>query len=150
MILSLLLRWRENLLLVNLIVVFLSVSAFGAVPLKDNILFGFEKCKSLSVDLEKGQLKETVTSSFDVHCRKKGDLELECTFYETGSSKKLSQENFTGGSDLGVGELKDIKGRKIRFLIGKNFASYESGSEQKVCIGIHIFEKDAMKVKKEI
>lgn len=138
------------MLLVNLIVAFLSVSAFGAVPLKDNILFGFEKCKSLSVDLEKGLLKETAASSFDVHCRKKGELEFQCSFYETGSSKKISQENFSGGSELGVAELKDKEGRKIRFLIGKNFASYEAGSEHKVCIGIHIFEKDAMKVKKEI
>lgn len=133
---------------VNLILLFLSFSVFSAVPLKDNILFGFEKCKALSVDLEKGQLKESVTSSFDVHCRKKDALELDCIFYETGSSKKISQEKFSGGSDLGVGELKDKEGRKIRFLIGKNYASFESGPEQKVCIGIFIFEKEALKAKK--
>lgn len=133
---------------VNLLLLFLSFSVFSAVPLKDNILFGFEKCKALSVDLEKGQLKESVSSSFDVHCRKKDALELDCIFYETGSSKKISQEIFSGGSDLGVGELKDKEGRKIRFLIGKNYASFESGPEQKVCIGIFIFEKEALKAKK--
>ena len=136
------------MLLVNLVLLFLSFNVLSAVPLKDNILFGFEKCKALSVDLEKGQLKEAVTSSFDVHCRKKDALELDCIFYETGSSKKISQKIFNGGSDLGVGELKDKEGRWIRFLIGKNYASFESGPEQKVCIGIFIFEKEALKAKK--
>jgi hypothetical protein len=73
--------------------------------------------------------------------------ELLCSFYDTGSSKPLSKETFTGGSDLGVAELKDKAGRKIKFLIGKSFASYESGPEQKVCVGIFIFEKDALKRK---
>lgn len=133
--------------MLKLILLLYSIHAFSVVPLKDNILFGFEKCKSLSVDLEKGQLREAVSSSFDAHCKKKSEMELSCIFYETGSSKKISEEIFSGGSDLGVGELKDKDGRKIRFLIGKGFASYESGPEQKVCAGIFIFEEDARKVK---
>lgn len=117
------------------------------VSLKDNILFAFEKCKSLSVDLEKGQLKESIASSFDLHCRKSdlGTLEFRCTFFDTGSDKKTNEIAFTGGSELGIAELQDGSGRIIKFLIGKKFASYESASEQKVCAGIFIFEQDALK-----
>lgn len=135
------------MLLIKVILLLFPVLAFSAVPLRDNVLFGFEKCKSLSVDLEKGQLKEAVSSSFDLHCKKKEALTMSCDFFETGSSKKIEEHTFTGGSDLGVAELVDGKGRKIRFLIGKNYASYESGPEQKVCIGIYLFEKDALKAK---
>lgn len=119
------------------------------VPLSDNILFGFEKCKKLSVDLEKGLLKEAVISSFDIHCRKNPaeNIQFECTFFETGSNKKTKVQNFWGGSDLGRGELIDKKGSKIKFLIGKNFASFESGPDQEVCAGIFIFEKAALKQK---
>lgn len=130
--------------------ILLSISAsYAAVPLTDNVLFAFEKCKSLSVDLDKGQLKEALAASFDVRCEKDADKknELTCSFYDTGSSKPLSKETFTGGSDLGVAEIKDNAGRKIKFLIGKQFASYESGPEQKVCAGIFIFEKEALKRK---
>jgi len=123
--------------------------AFAGVPLTDNVLLAFEKCKSLSVDLEKGQLKEAPSPAFDVRCEKVPDTkeDLICSFYDTGSSKALSKEAFTGSSDLGVAELKDKTGKKIKFLIGKSFASYESGPEQKVCIGIYIFEKEALKRK---
>lgn len=130
--------------------ILLSISAsYAAVPLTDNVLFAFEKCKSLSVDLDKGQLKEAVATSFDVRCEKDADKknDLICSFYDTGSNKPLSKETFTGGSDLGVAEIKDKDGRKIKFLIGKQFASYESGPEQKVCAGIFIFEKEALKRK---
>lgn len=98
------------------------------------------------MDLEKGQLKEAVTSSFDLHCLRLGDrpLELKCSYFDTGSNHKIKEEIFKGGSDLGVGELLNGD-KKIRFLIGKNFSSYESGSEQKVCAGIFLFEKDALK-----
>lgn len=123
--------------------------AFAGVPLTDNVLFAFEKCKSLSVDLEKGTLKEAPSVAFDVRCEKIPDTkeDLSCSFYDQGSSKALSKESFMGSSDLGVAELKDKTGKKMKFLIGKNYASYESGSEQKVCIGIYIFEKDALKRK---
>lgn len=119
------------------------------VALKDNLLFAFEKCKSLSVDLHKGQLKEAVVSSFDLHCRKSSDkdLELKCEFFETGSQKKSEEVVFSGGSELGEGELKDKKGRTIKFLIGKGFASFEDPSAHKVCVGIFLFEKEALKKK---
>ena len=119
----------------------------GVVPLKDNLLFAFEKCKSLSVDLHKGQLIEAVVSSFDVHCKKIPDkkLDLNCEFFETGSQKKSENSIFSGGSELGEGELKDKKGRIIKFLIGKGYASFEDPSKHKACIGIFLFEKEALK-----
>lgn len=123
-----------------------------AVPLKDNVLFAFEKCKSLSVDLEKGQLKETaVAPPFDLHCAKVKDEPnaLKCFYFDPGSDKKLSEETFTGGSELGAAELKDKAGTKIRFLIGKNYASYENPVDHKVCVGIYLFEQEAIKKAKK-
>lgn len=138
------------MLILKLLIIF-SFSSFAAdvVPLKDNILFAFERCKTLAVNLEKGQLAETVTSSFDLHCKQNvsSPLEFSCDTFDTGSNKKLSQAVFTGGSNLGKAELNDKAGRKIEFLIGKGFASYQSGPEQKVCAGIFIFERDALKQK---
>lgn len=121
----------------------------GLTPLTDNVLLAFEKCKSLSADLEKGLLKEAPSAAFDVRCEKSAEKkdELSCSFYDQGSSKALSKETFTGGSDLGEATLTDKNGRKIKFLIGKGFASYESGPELKACVGIFIYEKDALKRK---
>lgn len=136
--------------ILNLLIFFsLSLFAADAVPLKDNILFAFERCKTLSVNLEKGQLAETVTSSFDLHCKQSENkpLEFTCAMYDAGSDKKLSESIFTGGSNLGKAELNDNQGRKLQFLIGKSFASYQSGPEQRVCAGIFIFERDALKQK---
>lgn len=129
---------------------FMASETFAAVPLSDNILFAFEKCKSLSVDLEKGQLKEAVSSSFDLHCLRKNEnpLEFKCSYFDAGSDKKLKDETFTGGSDLGVAELKNGSDKRIKFLIGKSFASFEAGSELKLCAGIYLFEKDALKRRK--
>ena len=124
-----------------------SFTASAAVPIKDGILFGFEKCKSLAVDLHKGQLKEEVTSSFDLHCKKQGDLEFKCSYFDPGSSKVSKTEVFSGGSDLGVADLQSVGGSRLRFLIGKSFASFASGPEQKVCAGIYLFEQDALKRK---
>lgn len=130
---------------------FISLSVFAKpVAIKDNILFGFEKCKELSVDLEKGQLIEAKTSSFDLHCKKVAgeELNFKCSFFETGSANKFHEAVFTGGSNLGIAELKDTEGQKIIFMIGKTFASYESGTRgNKVCAGVFIFEQDALKQK---
>lgn len=136
-------------LLLIFILLFSRPTLAGVVALKDNMLFAFEKCKRLSVDLQKGQLIEAVVDSFDLHCRKipSKPLELKCDFFATGSQKKASEAVFKGGSELGEGLLKDDKGRRIRFLIGKGFASFESPPEQKACIGIFLFEKDALKKK---
>ena len=121
--------------------------ALGGVPLKDNVLFAFEKCKMLTADLEKGQLKETVESSFDLHCKKASDREYKCEYFEPSSNKKQNTETFTGDSDLGVAELKSSDGKKLKFLIGKNYAVFESGPELKACVGIYIFEQEALKKK---
>jgi hypothetical protein len=123
--------------------------AFAAVPLNDNILLGFERCKTLTVDLEKGLLKESVVSSFDIHCKQEREekLNFQCSYFEFGSNKKISVQRFSGGSELGVTSLKNSKGDEIKFLIGKKFAAYKSGSENKVCAGIFIFEKEALKQK---
>lgn len=121
----------------------------GVVPLKDNILFAFERCKTLSVDLQKGRLNVAAAPAFDLHCRQtpENKLEFKCDAFEGASNKKLASENYLGGSNLGEAELKSNKGSKIKFLIGKTFASYESAIENKACAGIFIFEQDALKQK---
>lgn len=132
-----------------LLTIFIVSNTFAApVAMTDNVLFGFEKCKSLSVDLTKGLLIEAPSASFDMHCKKETAMDFVCDYFETGGNTKIHQEKFTGGSDLGAANLESKNGKKIKFLIGKKFASYESGPEQKVCIGIYIFEKDALKRKK--
>jgi hypothetical protein len=134
---------------ISLFILLTTSALAGVVPLTDNVLFAFEKCKSLSVDLQKGQLKEAPAPTFDLHCSRSKEVktDFDCAYFDTGSDKKLSQETYSGGSELGVAELKDKTGKKLKFLIGKGFASYESGPEQKVCIGIFIFEQDALKQK---
>ncbi len=133
----------------SLILLFTVPAMAGAVPLTDNVLFAFEKCRSLSADLLKGQLWEAPAAAFDDQCVKSSEKkdELDCAFFDPGSTKAISKETFTGGSDLGEAELKDKHGRKMKFLIGKNFASYESGPVLKACVVIYIFEKDALKQK---
>jgi hypothetical protein len=131
-------------------IIFLLFSySIEAVPVKDNILFAFEKCKELGIDLDKGQLKESISSSFDMVCHKisNSDLEFNCDYFETGSSRKLTSESFKGGSDLGIAELKSKSGKRLKFLIGKQFASFESSLDHKVCVGIYLFEQDALKKK---
>ena len=140
-------------MLILILLFIFSFSSFPAdsdrVSLKDNILFAFERCKTLAVNLEKGQLAEPITSSFDLHCKQNvsSPMEFICDTFDAGSNKKIGQAVFRGGSNLGKAELNDKSGRKIEFLIGKRFASYQSGPEQKVCIGIFIFEQDALKQK---
>jgi hypothetical protein len=117
------------------------------VSIKDNVLLAFEKCKSLSVNLEKGQLIEGRSPSFDLVCKKinGSETDFSCEFFEAGSSKKYSEEKFTGGSNLGVAELRSSSGAKVRFLFGKSFASFESPADFKACLGFYLFEKDALK-----
>jgi hypothetical protein len=132
-----------------LLFIFIFSFSSHAASIRDNILFAFDKCKELVADLEKGQLKESLQSSFDLVCKKnkKNDLDFECDSFETGSETKLTSESFSGGSDLGVAELKSKSGKKLKFLIGKSFASFESPSDYKVCVGIYLFEQDALKKK---
>ena len=140
--------YDKRMIILSILFLFsLITHASEVVPIRDNILFAFERCKTLSVNLEKGQLAESMTSSFDLHCKQSSSnaLEFVCDTFDTGSSKKLSQSIYTGGSNLGKAELIDKEGRKIQFLIGKGFASWQSGVDQKVCAGIFIFERDALK-----
>lgn len=144
--------WKENLRSINLFFLFLLMATSaqaGVVPLKDNILFAFENCKTLSVDLQKGELNVSLAPAFDLHCRqtRENKLEFKCDTFEVISNKKLASETYQGGSDLGEAELKSIKGTKIKFLVGKTFASYESAVANKTCAGIFIFEQDALKQK---
>jgi hypothetical protein len=132
------------------IVLMLSFSSWASsVSVKDNILFAFEKCKSLSVDLQRGQLIEAPSASFDLVCKKINGKEFDffCEYFDTGSTKKIAEEKFHGGSNLGQADLKSSKGGRLRFLIGRNFAAYESPTDLKVCVGFYLFEKDALKKK---
>lgn len=122
-----------------------------AVPLKDNVLFAFEKCKALTVDLEKGQLTEAYTESFDLHCSKStGELEFSCIRFDSKSNQRLGEETFKGGSELGKAQLLGRDGRRITFLIGKGFAAFEAPAEHKACVGIYLFEQDALKKKASV
>jgi hypothetical protein len=133
------------------IYIFLLLNPFYAnsLPLNDNILFAFEKCKTLSVNLAKGQLNEALTPSFDIHCKKNKNLkEFICDFFSMDSNKKIKEEVFWGESELGIAELRNKKGSILKFLIGRKFASFESPSESTMCIGFYLFEKDALKQKR--
>lgn len=128
------------------------ILAFGAaMPLQDNLLFAFDRCKILSVDLKSGKWQESYSNSFDIHCRKSSDNKnkMNCDFFATDSSNKISQEIYKGGSELGAAELLGPEGKKITFLLGHKFASFESPSEKKVCVGIYLFEQEALKKKKQ-
>jgi len=121
------------------------------MPIQDNILFAFDRCKVISVDLKSGKWQESFDSSFDIHCRKSTDekKQMICDFFATDSSKKISQENYKGGSELGAAELLGPEGKKITFLLGHKYASFESPSEKKICAGIYLFEQEALKKKKQ-
>jgi hypothetical protein len=123
------------------------------VPLSDNVVFAFEKCKTLSVDLEKGLLVESLSPSFDLHCKKISDSMnsngLLCDLFREGSNKKNEQIRFTGGSDLGRAQLKSDTGMSINFLVGKKYASFSNQSEHQsqMCVGFFLFEKELMQKK---
>jgi hypothetical protein len=87
--------------------------------------------------------------SFDVHCRKKSDDKhsLSCDFFEIGSNKKIKTQEFSGGTQLGEGILVSKEQDEIKFLIGKNHASFKNFKNHQVCIGIFIFEKEALNSK---
>lgn len=123
------------------------------VPLSDNVVFAFEKCKTLSVDLDKGLLVESLSPSFDLHCKKRSDSmnsnEFLCDMFREGSNKKNEQIRFTGGSELGRAQLKSDDGMTINFLVGKKYASFSNQSEHQpqMCAGFFLFEKELMQKK---
>jgi hypothetical protein len=123
------------------------------VPLSDNVVFAFEKCKTLSVDLEKGLLVESLSPSFDLHCKKISDSinsnGFLCDLFREGSNIKNEQIKFTGGSELGWAQLKSDSGMMINFLVGKKYASFSNQSEyqSQMCAGFFLFEKELMQKK---
>jgi hypothetical protein len=145
-----------NLILFSFLI---SLSTFAAeVPVKDNILFAFEKCKSLSVDLNTGLLKENNEKAFDIHCKMKSSDEMEftCDFFDPGSDQKQSVELLRGGKDKNnVGTLRNAYGTFLRLYFEKSSAQYETSIisddgrsyGKKVCSGIYILEKEALKKK---
>ena len=144
-------QWREKLRRLSILLLF-PVLAFGSgMPVQDNILFAFDRCKTLSVDLKTGNWQESFARPFDLHCKRSSDdkFQLNCDFFATDSSKKLSQEVYKGGTDLGAADLSGPSGKKIRFLLGYKFASLESPSERMTCAGIYLFEQEALKKKKQ-
>ena len=121
-----------------------------AVPLTDHVMFAFEKCKSLSYDLKKGELKEaSQLAPFDLHCKKRAQDEfvLDCSYFQLESNAVSHKEVFQGESQLGEAVLKSSDGVQIKFFIGKKFAAYIDPKKLQVCMGIYVFEKDALKKK---
>ena len=123
-------------------------------PLDDNILFAFDKCKSITVDLNKTVLVEEVTAPFDIHCvnNESDKFQFKCDFFDAGSDKKKSLETLTGGRLVKMGDLSNKGGTKIAFSFEKGSASFQTPLEKshgmKVCAGIFLLEKDAKKRKK--
>ena len=137
----------------------LMTSAFAAeVPFGDNILFAFEKCKTLTVDLKSGTLTEAQVDAFDLHCKVKGkdQMEYTCESFDTGSDKKTGLELLRGGKDKNnIGTLRNAGGGTIRLNVEKNTAQYETltmdevgiAYGRKMCVGIYLYEKEALKKK---
>ena len=134
-------------------------SAFAAeVPFGDNILFAFEKCKTLTVDLKAGTLTEVQVDGFDSHCKTQSSDQLEytCESFDPNSQKKIGLEQLKGGKDKnGIGNLKNAGGGHIRVSLEKNTAQYETPIMdelgrtygRKMCVGIYLYEKEALKKK---
>lgn len=146
-------------MLINLLfLLFISAQAAEMNPLNDNILFAFDKCKTISVDLNKTALVETVDPAFDIHClnNESDKLLFRCDFFDVGSKNKKALEALTGGRDGKIGQLSNKGGTTITFSLEKGTAAFDSPvaskelahPARKVCAGIFIFEKEALKKKK--
>lgn len=124
----------------------------------DNLLFAFDKCRSFKLDLDKTQIEETFSKSFDLHCKESNSDKalFKCDYFDTGSDKRRELENFTTGRHGADGTLISKSGTKIHLSITKGTASFESlipspnglTNTKKLCVGIFLFEKDALKRKK--
>lgn len=129
------------------------LSSFG-----DNILFAFDKCRTFNLDLKKTAIVEVESRPFDIHCvQANTDKKLfKCDYFDTATNKKGDLENMSGGKSGMLGILSSKGGTSIRFSIEKGSASFQApittadGSENshKLCVGIFLFEKDALKRKK--
>ena len=142
--------------------ILLVTSAFAAeVPFGDNILFAFEKCKTLTVDLKSGTLTEAQLDAFDLHCRVRGkdQMEYTCESFDPGSEKKIALELLRGGKDKNnIGTLRNVGGGSIRVNLEKNTAQYETPTMdevgiaygRKMCVGIYLYEKEALKKRPKV
>lgn len=127
------------------------------LPLEDNILFAFERCQTLTVDLKKGGLQSATVPAFDIHCVNvpANNLEFKCDYIDVTTNKKMQLEVLNGGKKDSKVFLSSKGGTKIKFILGNQGAYYEtplSDNEviqgSKVCSGIFLMEKDALKKKK--
>ena len=126
--------------------------------LNDNLLFAFDKCRTFNLNLKKTAIEEAHSRPFDLHCvQANTDKKLfKCDYFDTASNKKGDLENLTGGKVGKLGTLTSKGGTSIRFSLEKGSASYEviipseDGLEnsRKLCVGIFLFEKEALKRKK--
>jgi hypothetical protein len=137
----------------------LVTSVYAAeIPFGDNILFAFEKCKTLNVDLNAGTLTEVQVDAFDLHCKTQDSdlMNYTCESFDPSSQKKIGLEQLKGGKDKnGIGNLRNAGGGYIRVSLEKNTAQYETplmdelGRKygRKMCVGIYLYEKDGLKKK---
>lgn len=147
------------MLLINIFFLLLLSPVFAddVQPLGDNILFAFERCQTLSVDLKKGGLQVATVPGFDMHCMMSASnaLEYKCDYIDLATNKKTQLEVVSGGKKSSNVSLMSKGGTTIRFIIGNQSAYYmtalsdnESIQGSKVCSGIFLLEKDALKKKK--
>lgn len=151
--------FRGMRLLYLLFIVFFSLRpAYSMDPLGDSILFAFDKCRTITVNLDKLALEESNSPAFDIHCVNDSlnKLNFKCLFYDPGSNIKRSQEALQGGKIEKRGELSNQGGTRLYFSLEKGTAAFDSplasspkeNPSRKICAGVFIFEKDALKRKK--
>ena len=147
------------MLLINFLISLLIAPVFASdvQPLGDNILFAFERCQTLSVDLKKAGLQVATVPGFDMHCvmNSSNVLEFKCDYIDVVTNKKMQLEVMSGGKKGSNVSLMSKGGTTIKFVIGNQNAYYmtaltdnESIQGSKVCSGIFLFEKEALKKKK--
>ena len=145
------------MLLINLTLLFLTSAVYAAEvePLQDNVLFAFERCQSLSVDLKKPGITSNNLPGFDMHCKSGTGLEFKCDYIDIKTNKRGQVEVFYGGKTGIKGILTSKGGTTLKFLTGQQSAYYETSltdNEQiqgkKICSGIFLLEKEALKLKK--
>lgn len=146
-----------NLLLINLIFLIGTAVAGDIKPLEDNVLMAFDRCRSLSVNLQKGEMQVSESPAFDMHCISKGNssTEFKCDYIDVKTNKRTQLEVLSGGkSDQDV-SLSSIGGTKVKFRLGRQNAYFEtpltdneSIQGRRICAGIFLMEKEALKKKK--
>lgn len=146
-----------NLLLINLIFLIGTVVAADIKPLEDNFLMAFDRCRSLGVNLQKGEMQVADLPSFDMHCisKESSSTEFKCDYIDVKTNKRTQLEILSGGKSGQDVSLSSIGGTKIKFRLGQQNAYFEtpltdneSIQGRKICAGIFLMEKEALKKKK--